>query len=397
MTRWLPLAALACALAPSGPARAQHAGDMLIGSTASGSGALGLAFDFDARVRVFESASGGGNVLYSSTDPGWDLLASPASGLVPLAANTTVSVQITAIEPGVSLKIGATTLSAAGQTRLLGTAPSIHVHPTWQLVLPQGVQGERRVSFTMTSGTPGYAASPAYTAILSNTTSTTTTTSATVPGATTTTSSTRPSVPTTSTTVAGATSTTSSTTAVTAPLASTTSTTRPGDATLPPPGDRLQGASLVLRARRRATTLSVASRDPAVGPGGERGGSADPTVHGATLQLTAGPGTSAEHGLPARNWRALLKRGVLVGWRYTDPRRTAGPVSRIVLRRGRQLVIAAAGPALGVGLGVDPQVLGVVLAAGNHRWCLAFGGSTVWKPDVSFIARHAAPPAACSP
>lgn len=384
-TRLVPFA-LAVGLALPPAARGQHVGDMLLGSTAAGVGALALAHDFATPVRVFESASGGGNVLYSATDPGWDALVSPGGGLFPLASGTAVGVQITAIDAGVSLKIGASTLNAVGQARALGTAPSIHVHPTWQLVLPAGTQGERRVSFVMTSTTAEYATSAVYTAIVSNTTTTTTSTPA----------------PTTATsTLPGATTTTSSS-STTAPPASTTSTTSslpPGTTTTTLASDDapLAGASLALRARRRHLTLSVTSRDPAIGLAGDRGGPTDPTLHGATLRLSAAGVAATAHALPARNWRAVVKRGAHVGWVYADPQRAAGPVSRLAVRAGRVLGLAAAGAALGIDLAADPQPLGVVLETGSRRWCLAFGGTVRWKAGVSFVAREAPAPAACAP
>jgi hypothetical protein len=394
------LAVLVGGLVAPGTVFAQHAGDMLIGSTTPGGGTLALSYDFTKRVRVYESASGGGNVLFSSTDPGWDLIVSPSGGLFPLASGVAVGVQITAIDPGVSLKIGASTLSAVGQSRALGVAPSIHVHPTWQLVLPAGMQAERRVSFVMTSTAPGHATSAVYTAIVTNTTTTTTTT-APPPSTTTTTTG---GGQTTTTTFAATTTTTSTTTSssstTTLPAATTSTTRAPSTTTtttLAVPGDRLTGATLVLRARRGRFRLAVSSRDPAIELGGERGGPADPTVHGAAFYLGSGGGAGTWHALPARNWRAMAKRGVHVGWAYADPRHTAGPVSRVVVRAGRVLELAASGTSLGIDLATDPQPIGVVLRAGEQQWCLGFGGAVRWKARASFIARKAPLPAECAP
>ena len=169
----LPAAVLAVAFAAM-PARAQHTGDMLIAATVAGGGALALGYDFAQPVRTSLSFAGPTSSLFSTTNPGFDVLVAAGGGLHPLPSGVPVTLQITAVDAGVSLKIGTVTLDAVGATRLLGTTPDIHLHPSWQLVLPNGTTATRSVSFRLTTTASGFAASAAYTATLTNQPATTT-------------------------------------------------------------------------------------------------------------------------------------------------------------------------------------------------------------------------------
>jgi len=363
--------------------RAQHMGDMLIGSTAAGSGALAIVYDFGQRIRVTESASGGGNTLYTTTDPGWDLVLTATSGVFPLTSGIPVSVLVTAIDPGVSMKIGATTLNTVGQSKLLGTSPTIHVHPSWQLVLPTGTQAERSVSFRLTTTASGYTHSSVFTAILSNTTTSTTTTTSSTTATTTTTSAAS-----TSTSLAPTTTTTAS---------SSTTTTVPGMT------DELRTArTLVLsersgRPERRA--LFFLSKDRMLTIADGNGGAADPTIAGGSLRVSTatGDGFDTSYVLPAEGWTLIGKPGEHKGYRYSDRRRLHGPVTSAVVKTGKQLRIAAKGAALGHTLATDPDPVAVTLTLGTHRYCFVLGGATRFKAGRSYKATEAPAPLACAP
>jgi hypothetical protein len=160
----------------AGSARAQHAGDMLVASTAAGGGALAIAYDFAREVQLSESFTGGGVTLWSATDPGWDALRAddPARSLFRLADGTQVRIEITAIHGGcppssaqcVRVKVGSQTLDAVGESAVLGTMPDVHIHPEWTVALPTGVRGLFTVSFRVTARSSAYASSASYTAAL---------------------------------------------------------------------------------------------------------------------------------------------------------------------------------------------------------------------------------------
>jgi hypothetical protein len=159
--------------------------DVLVYSTADSGGELVASYDFGAASAVFQSFCVGGFCLFSSTDPGFRTPATdvPASALFALDAGTAVALELVAVDAGVSVKVGATVLDAPGESAVLGAAPALHIHPEWQVTLPQGTTGDLRVSFVLersAGGTP-YAPSAVYTLVLSNAPAPTPTPSATPP------------------------------------------------------------------------------------------------------------------------------------------------------------------------------------------------------------------------
>jgi hypothetical protein len=167
---------LACTLLA--PAAAQHAGDILVGSSAAGGGALVARFAFPAQIALAESFRAGGLTLYGATDPGFDVPAAddPVAGTFRLASGTTVSLELTAIGEGcppshaacASLKVGASTLDAAGESAVLGAMPDLHIHPTWQLTLPDGSTAAATIRFRLTSSSGTYSPSAEYAVAVRN-------------------------------------------------------------------------------------------------------------------------------------------------------------------------------------------------------------------------------------
>ncbi|MBX3027905.1 hypothetical protein KF840_23675 [bacterium] len=166
----LLLAGLA-ALAPA-PARACTGTDcMLVWSTADGGGALTVQWDFTARdvLQTFKALCAGGDCLYSTIDPGFMAVTDPPdAGFFTLADGTVVSLEIVAADPAAALKINGVPLRRAGDRALLGAAGTLHVHPTWQLTVADGVLGDFPLSFKLTTDSPRYAESAAFTVILTN-------------------------------------------------------------------------------------------------------------------------------------------------------------------------------------------------------------------------------------
>lgn len=167
MNRWLTIVATLATLAPL-PGAAQHA-DLTVWSTAAGGGALNIAAVSSDEILLPQNICTGGQCLYSSPDPGFNLGSSdrPADSLYTLASGTVVTLAIVRIDTGLSIKLGDTTLRNAGQSQRLGSAPGLHVHPSWQLILPTGQRGDYQLEFRLDGGSR-YAASPVYTLTFTN-------------------------------------------------------------------------------------------------------------------------------------------------------------------------------------------------------------------------------------
>lgn len=161
---------------------------MNIGSTTPGGGTVILAYDF-ARRTVVEPPG------FTSIDPSFapQLTDDPNAPIYPLAAGTTVRIEIVALDPEASAVVAGTTLDRVGERKKIGEAPVLHSHVTWGLDVPPGVVGEYRLSFKLLA-TGGYLESPVYTITITNQAVTTTSTS-------TTTTSTSSSTSTTATTL----------------------------------------------------------------------------------------------------------------------------------------------------------------------------------------------------
>jgi len=402
------LAALACA---PGAARAQHL-DMFVGSTLAGGGELALDYDFGPPVTVVKSFEGAGQALYVNTDPGWNH-PPPAGSLFALPTGTPLTVELTAADPGASIKIGAAVLDLPGEAASLGNAGvgAPHVHPVWQLVLPSGVGAERSVSFTMRTSSGAYAQSATYTLRLTNTTTSTSTTL----GATSTstsstsvssTSSTSTSLASTSTTAPAPATTsssstlpsTSSTTSTTSSSSSTSPVPTTTSSTLPFVDQPLAGDKLILRddarrpAKRQAMVLSKDGELTLDLPGS----AGDPTIDGAWLTLTGTPGVVLAQELPAAGWKLVGKPTSPKGYRYDDAKGVFGPVTSVLVKARKLVKIIAKGDGLALSLAEDPRPVDVELELGTRRYCLAFGGTGKLTPGTKLLAKGSPPPATCT-
>lgn len=149
-------------------AQAQDDVDIQVRSSAGGGGTLVAQFDFASKVPVFQSVCIGGQCLFSATDPGFRTPADIGGGAFPLSPGTAIGLEIVALHSGASVKIGNAVLSAPRQSAPLGAALSLHLHPSWQVTVPQGTTGDFPVTFRLTSTAAAYAASQQYTLILTN-------------------------------------------------------------------------------------------------------------------------------------------------------------------------------------------------------------------------------------
>ena len=168
----LALAVVALAALAAAPARACVGTNcMLIWSTEAGGGALTIEWDFTNRdvLQTFRAICAGGDCLYSTIDPGFMALeANPDPGFFTLDAGTMVTLEIVAVDPAATLKINGAPLSHTGDRTLLGAAGTLHVHPTWQLSIPEGVEDDFSLSFKLTTDSPLYTESAVYTVVLTS-------------------------------------------------------------------------------------------------------------------------------------------------------------------------------------------------------------------------------------
>jgi len=144
-------------------------GCVQIYADAEGGGALITTWDFaNRKVQTFEILCAGGTCLYSAIDPGFlNGFAPFPPGLHALADGTRVRFETVAADAGVRFILNGAAL-APGASGLIGTAPDLHTHPSWQLSVPEGARGDFALSFRFTTDSPLYENSPLYTMILTN-------------------------------------------------------------------------------------------------------------------------------------------------------------------------------------------------------------------------------------
>lgn len=165
MRRLLPLLAV---LLVASSAPAQHA-DILLWSSAPGGGTLGATHDASTAIPLFRNVCAAGQCLYSSPDPGFLARTQdrPQDSQYVLTGGPTISIEVVAIDAGLSVKFGNSTLRAAGDSVALGRGTGIHVHPSWQLLAPDGATKTVAVTLRLrASGT--YAASEPFRLELTN-------------------------------------------------------------------------------------------------------------------------------------------------------------------------------------------------------------------------------------
>lgn len=161
------------------PAVAQHVhSDLLIGSDADGGGSLVLDYPFDETpvIRVTDSGFAG---LFTSIDPGFiPAEDEPLEGVFELDLGSEIGLEITDIDANVSLRLGASTLDAIGDSAVIGTHDNadielsgLHTHGEFRVVLsePDNLTfAEGRFSFRIFETSAGYGDSSVATLRLSN-------------------------------------------------------------------------------------------------------------------------------------------------------------------------------------------------------------------------------------
>jgi hypothetical protein len=190
--------------------------------------------------------------------------------------------------------------------------------------------------------------------------------------------------------------TTTTTTITTTSTTSVTSTTTP-----PGTADLLGGKKLDLRVKAgkpEKSKLFIASqKDAALTLGRGAGSADDPTQHGGTLLVIGGSAGGAFTDVypldsGTGSWSATQKQGVVTGYSF----KSGGPITNVKIKDGKTLAVKGKGVGLGHDLDDDPNPVAVVLAIGEHRYCLAFGGTPKFTPDKRFKATKAPTPGACA-
>jgi len=160
----------------------------------------------------------------------------------------------------------------------------------------------------------------------------------------------------------------------------------------------VSGNKLVLRddpTNPRRRRLSLRSDDENVALGMGEGSRDDPTRSGGSLRVRSAT-FDVTYPLPGSFWRRIASGGTIVGWSYRDSALLGGPISKVVLRRGR-LRVDGKGAGLQHDLGVNPDPVEVTLQIGASglRQCMRLGGATAFKPARRFRAEGAAAPPSC--
>ncbi len=144
--------------------------EVVVGSTAEGSGALATHKEFEGDIPLYltQCFNGqgddceGGTALYSAGSPGVEGLEEndPEESLFVLDDDTPITLEVVAIAGGLSFMSGADRLDAPGQSALIGTTPELHADLDTQLIRPGGDLTPVEVTFKLTTTrTPPYAAS----------------------------------------------------------------------------------------------------------------------------------------------------------------------------------------------------------------------------------------------
>ena len=144
--------------------------EIVVASSAENGGALVAHPEFDTAEPIPASLADclggtgdecdGGTRIFTTVNPGIEPLAEsePDESLYALADGTPVTLQVTALDAGLTLRLGETTLDGVGDTVVLGTSPDFHADLEAQLALPGGGEpsGTYAVTFKLTTTAAGY-------------------------------------------------------------------------------------------------------------------------------------------------------------------------------------------------------------------------------------------------
>jgi hypothetical protein len=142
-----------------------------IWSTDPEGGALTIRYDFSQKIQTYESfcLSNRSQCFYSTIDPGFRAETEEThSGFHRLVDGTTLRVELVSADAGLTLSVNGQKLDQPGESASLGTMPTIHTHPAWQLLVPGSEFGDYRISYKLTTDSPRYAESEVFTSVVTN-------------------------------------------------------------------------------------------------------------------------------------------------------------------------------------------------------------------------------------
>lgn len=176
MKRLLNLVAVGCLFGLLNSSAAQACvgqACLLVWSTADGGGALTVQWDVAKKIQTFQTFCTPGNTqcLFTAIDPGFmgePVDEDPSDSYFVVKDGTTVRAEIVSADAGVSMNINGQKLTKPGESALLGTMPTIHNHPSWQIVVPGGDYRDFTISYRLTTTSPSYTNSEVLSVVVTN-------------------------------------------------------------------------------------------------------------------------------------------------------------------------------------------------------------------------------------
>lgn len=171
----------------------------------------------------------------------------------------------------------------------------------------------------------------------------------------------------------------------------------------PVPEEPLLGTKIVLKvngAEPDKTTMTVLSKDPASDLGHGPGSADDPTLNPSAVRVyaTGGDQFDITYPLNQSSWHTIGMPGAL-GYRYVDRALVHGPIKTVLVKPGKVVKVVGKGSLLGHTLATEPTPVRALLMLGDKTYCLQFGGTRTFTPNVSYKAIEAPRPplAVCLP
>lgn len=182
------------------------------------------------------------------------------------------------------------------------------------------------------------------------------------------------------------------TSTTTNPTSSTTTTTL-----VPTVDQLLDGKKITLKAKLSKPDkkgLALVSKDTGITIGAGNGSGDDPRTAGALLRVASSSGDvfDSTYSLPAGGWTRIGAEGANKGYKFASG--GVGAIKTVTIKP-KSIALTGKGALLGHTLQANPNPVELVLTMGGTRYCLRFGGTVVFKPGKSYVAKGAGAPGGC--